>query len=145
MLLIFIIPFCACSSFIDEQVYSVEPELQPYYDMFLTEALNRGYDYYGADVIIKFGDFEDRMGASHQRNDGVKRIEISKPWWDKYKKHPNVYEATFMHEMGHAFLYRDHVSDCNSLMSTGVNCKYENYKHNKAEMLNELFGAEPIE
>lgn len=142
LLLIFSIISC---SFIDDRIYSIDPEFEPYYLMFLDEGEKRGFDYSGRDVIIYFGEMDDRMGNSHQRwSDNVIEITIDPRDWyydisnsADYMKHRN--EVTMMHEFGHAFLNREHIDNCMSVMKTKDICQYIKYQDFREEMLNELF------
>ena len=135
--LIFI--FCCSCSFIDEPIYDVDQQLEPYLLQAYEESLKRGQDYRSADVMVYFDDYNDRLGSSHRRSDGVKRISISKSNWELLTDTQK--SVTFFHEFGHAFLFREHNQGCGSIMSPANKypCKYKNFTENRSEMLDELF------
>ncbi len=87
---------------------TVDAELKPYYDSFITEALSHGYsaDYLKNNATIKFG-YVDAAHAGityYQTN----TIVIDSVYWRNYKNYPNLKEFIMFHELGHLLLKRDH-------------------------------------
>lgn len=136
--LIFLIALLSSCSFIDDPIYSIDPEIEFYYDIFIEEGKNRGVDYSGRDIIMYFGDLDGLFGLHVTRNfDNVIEIVIDRESWDN--NNIIVKQVTVYHELGHALLYRDHNSNCESIMATGLPCKYNYFRNNREEMFDELF------
>jgi hypothetical protein len=124
-------------SFIDETIYSIDPEIDPYYQRFLQEGINRGQDYSNHHTIIYFYGLDVAGRTIKKRSDGVIEIVIDKHTWDI---NPDIIrEVILFHELGHGVLNRDHSDDVNSLMSTNNGDIYRYYKENKKIVLDELF------
>lgn len=147
-LLIFtLLVLTASCSFVDEPIKTIDPELQPYYELFILEGIKRGKDFSGQDIILRFGDIGDAQGSEYYRLfDRVVEITIDRGQWEIGKNTATAFERTqnemvVMHELGHGLLGRKHVEDCFSIMSTNQEfyCKYQNYEDHRELMLDELF------
>lgn len=124
------------SSIMDDPLKVIDPELEPYYQMFLDEAQLRGHDFSRANVEILFKPLEGLNGHASKR-EGYILIEIDPIPWSN--NGPIFKEVLMMHEFGHAFLYREHSDDCSSVMKVLDNCRYTYYENNRTKALDELF------
>ena len=133
--------FSSCFSFIDDRIYSIDSEIEPYYLIFVEEGEKRGIkDYGNYDIMMYFSELDGVHGSSYKNLNHIIEIVIDKSLWDM--KNKNNKEVLIMHELGHGMLGKKHNDDCMSIMIAGLYCKYYNYKDNREAMLNELFGAE---
>lgn len=142
-LLIIALVLSSCS-FIDEPIYSIDQEIEPYYNQFIEEGKKRGQDYSGADVIIYFANLNNLFGLHVTRDfDNVIEIAIDRKSWQDNSDRVNT--VTVFHELGHALLYREHNNECTSIMASETPCKYTKFQQNRTEMLNELFNSVPLD
>lgn len=134
--------FYSCvSPLIDEQIYSVPPELEYYYDSFIQDGKKHGFDYSSTDVVIQFVEFEGGLAGKHaDRYDDIRHIQID---YDIYKLNENdtsVVKWLLYHEFGHALLRLDHKESCNSIMHPYfMFCSTQNFKENEEDMIDQLF------
>jgi hypothetical protein len=80
----------------------VDPEIQPYVDIFLNEAHTRGLAFNTTFVKIYFGTTASRNSAETFMKSNRIVIDRSGPGWTNYP------EALVLHELGHLLLHREH-------------------------------------
>jgi len=139
----------SCYLFRKEPIYAVDPELDQYYMLFLSEGMIRGQNNSHRDVSILFGD----LSSYYKIYPGIQGIAFDCSWsrlevnividekrWAK--KDLISREVIMMHELGHAALGLHHSpdEDCESIMRSDLGCVIVNYKTLRTEMLNKLFG-----
>lgn len=127
---------------------SVDQELWTYFQLFETEAAQRGFeiDLNKFDLLAEIHeiDQEDVAGTCTYSSDNPNEITIDESFWNsasqKYK------EIVVFHELGHCVLGRDHNNNANSsgiclsLMNSGLTgCAIEYTGSNKSIYLDELF------
>ncbi len=138
-----IIAYCfACSP---EQLHSIDPEFDPYVDLFFTEAQKRGFNISRDDFTfsIAFGN-GFRSGVCYTREN---RIVINKNYWHTLSELTKQY--LIFHEMGHCILERPHDNqvlangECKSLMKGDEEneCRFniDNFNIWREYYLDELF------
>ena len=134
--------FCGCiSPFSDERVYSVPDELVYYYNSFVDDAKKYGIDYSNSDIVIQFVDFDGGLAGKHaDRYDHIKHVQIDRDIYNLNKQDTFVIKWLLYHEFGHAFLNRDHVDTCYSIMHPYLMfCSTYNFRFHEREMIEELF------
>ena len=142
--LIIILVLCqSCfSPMIDEQVFSVEEEIIPYYNQFIQDGKSFGVDYSGANVIISFTEHEDNAyGKASFRDDQIARITIDKSLFESISRRNDTTRIKYImyHEFGHAFMRLRHVDDCNSIMYADHGCSWRGFEQNQKPMIRQLF------
>ncbi len=114
---IFLILLSSCKN---KDFYSIEPEFQPYLNVFLEEGKKRGYefDFDKSGLIIRFGHLEgSQIGLCHHQTPLL--IEIDSTYWQSIKGKKNEKELKanlIFHELGHGVLNRHHD---NSVLPSG--------------------------
>lgn len=92
--------------------YSIDNELMPYLETFLTEASNRGLSLEVENLIMEFGQPGAEICGEYQLSSaGQRRIIIAKNaacWLDAPTQNR---EALVFHELGHCLLQRTHRDD----------------------------------
>lgn len=138
-----LIALCSCtSSFIDEPIYSVPEEIEPYYNSFIADGKSYGLDYSYTNVVISFTEHENNeYGLACFRDDQIARITIDRSLFNSIKRKDDTTRIKYIlyHEFGHAFLRKRHVEDCNSIMYAFHGCSWESFKLNQPQMIEELF------
>lgn len=128
-------------SFIDEPIYEVESELEPYLESFIHEANIRGVNINPGDLIIKFeGHLDNGRIGEASRNRNISRVNISKPLWQPLGSISK--EMVMFHELGHLYIDFDHMDDHCCLMST-IPCipnDRSTYNKDRESILDHLFG-----
>lgn len=126
----------------------IAPELQPYFDLFETEAAARGLDYKLDEenlegYLLRISD-DDVLGTCSFNPDRPQRVTIDVTFWRQASDFER--EMVVFHELGHCVLGRDHIDDANangtcvSIMHSGLgNCRLNYNSANKAAYLDELF------
>jgi len=115
--------------------YVVEQELQPYVESFHQEASARGRIILEENLIMIIKDDLGYRGLSLWRS-GQRLIYIDREYYNYHKQEHDVIEFVVFHEMGHAFLGREHTDNYNSIM----NIKRVDYSlSTRKELLDELF------
>lgn len=140
--LLLTILFLGCiSPFSDERVYSIPDELVYYYDLFVQDAQTYGIDYSNADVVVKFVDFNGTYaGKYYPRNDHIKQVHIDRDIYESHKNDTSVIKWLMYHELGHAFLDRNHSWDCNTIMYPYfMLCSNTQFRIKSDQMIEELF------
>jgi len=126
-----------------------DPELIPYFDLFASEAAERGItvDYEASRVEGEIQDINDPavLGQCFRNQDRPRKVIIDETYWAGATELER--EFLIFHELGHCFLDRDHDDRfdedgvCISIMhSTPQACKGELSEENKEAYLDELFG-----
>lgn len=138
-----LIILCSCtSSFIDESIYSVPPEIEPYYNNFISDGKIYGFDYSHTNVIISFVEHENNeYGLASLRNDNIARITIDKSLFNSINRRNDTTRLKYIlyHEFGHAFLRYRHIDDCNSIMYAFQGCALDGFRSNETQMIKQLF------
>jgi len=103
------IPFIGCTN---SHEYDVPSEIQPYVDLFLTEAAIRGhvYDFSKSGLIIEFAELSDSVAGLCHYETPI-RIEIDKSYWTAVGQKQGselLRENLIFHELGHGILGRKH-------------------------------------
>lgn len=141
--IIFLLSLCSCtSSFIDEPIYSVPDEIQPYYDSFIRDGKKHGIDFSHTNVVISFTEHPgDEYGLACIRDDHISRITIDKSLFQSINSRGDTTRLKYIlyHEFGHSFLRRLHVDNCNSIMYAFHGCSWKSFQFNETEMIEELF------
>lgn len=140
---IFLILFCFCSctsSFIDEEVHSVDSRLSYYYESFLTEAKKRNYNFSEHQIVATISDLPtDLMGISYGRSDNIAHISIDTRAYEQLKHDTTHLKVLVYHELGHAFLKLDHIRNCSKIMHPRSQCVADRFEDNQQQMIDELF------
>lgn len=126
----------SCNSSLDQ---AIDPELLPYYQIFIDEGIKRGKDYSNVRIKLEFGKIGEKLGKAKPGSVKINREEFERDGFGFEEYNDYHRELTVIHELGHALLFRTHNNNCRSIMITGERCKYENYQLFRNEMLNELF------
>ena len=133
----------------DDQVeVSIDPEVQPYLDMFIGEAAVRGLEIkieeYALSITIEQIDRANVAGQCTQAEGSYNHIVIDPAYWRGYTELNR--EALVFHELGHCLLDRSHLDDqdeygyCISLMESGAGaCTRVYTAENRDKYLDELF------
>lgn len=141
-----------CDDSLFDTEYTINLQLRPYVDEFYKEALNRNILIDKENLIVKFANMDCCDGKSIKR--GNQRIvQIDRDEWEYRidQGHDFIDSTTnlslgiqeiIFHELGHALLYRNHISSKNYTIMTNdskwSNDFYKNY--NKRQLLiDELF------
>lgn len=141
--IVFIVGILLLSSCKDEDVIS--QNFNPYLDKFVNECAIRGIDYNANNkqIVIEFVKDLRHEPSNNLRVAGLGGSNKDKIYmyfdidsW--HSKSDSDREVLFLHEAGHAFFGYDH--DLNIIMKTNA-VKYDLYKSNRTEMLNEFFGT----
>ena len=143
--ILFVIILASCAK---EYDYSVDSELDLYFEIFEQEGALRGFDINleeeGIGGIIEFIKDNTTVGQCQTSNEGNKRIFIDKAFWSAYDDLEK--EFIVFHELGHCYLGLDHNDEqdsnrnCVSIMQSGVGECSNNYNQNTREAyLDELF------
>ena len=138
--------FSGCEK--DEIVPTIDPELQPYFDLFLEEGSKRGKNIQIEDFQIAASIEEitknSVAGQCTQTEGAMSEVLIDQQYWRGYT--PLQREALIFHELGHCILKRSHLDDkdpdgnCISIMeSGGGNCVFLYNEENRSHYLDELF------
>ena len=93
----------SCYSGMDDDYTYIQPEIRPYYDIFIQEAAKRHVDIDTYGVKISFGPMNDdgQQGVTSHRYREMKIDSASYKW----KNYP---ESLVFHELGHLLLHREH-------------------------------------
>ncbi|GLR19787.1 hypothetical protein [Portibacter lacus] len=147
-LLFFIVLVCV-GSCAKEYGYDVDPEIQPFFDLFEEEAALRGItvdlDAAGIGATIDFIRDNSTVGQCQNSDEGNRRVLVDKSFWADYDYYGK--EFIIFHELGHCYLDRLHENSvltgniCASIMQSGVSGCINAYgEETREEYLNELFG-----
>ena len=126
----------------------VNPELQPYFDLFVEEAAARGIsvDLVEEEIEGYIQNIADRdvIGQCAYNANAPSKVTIDSPYWnrsDDFEK-----EFVVFHELGHCILTRDHLDEsngeghCLSIMHSGLgDCEFTYNSANRDTYLDELF------
>lgn len=129
------------------EVY-IDPEVQPYLDLFIEEAGLRGMEIhieeYALSISIEQIDRENVAGQCTQASGSYNYIIIDPVYWRAYTEMSR--EALLFHELGHCILERGHLDDqdedgfCVSIMeSGGGDCMMVYSETTREKYLDELF------
>ncbi|WP_235298617.1 hypothetical protein [Portibacter marinus] len=139
--------FFACSKEYD--LSSVDPEVQPFFDIFEEEAALRGIivDLALEGIGARIDNIRDfsTVGQCQNTEEGERRILIERSFWSEYDHFGK--EFIIFHELGHCYLDRNHDNAvksgniCESIMQSGVSgCVNAYGAETREEYLDELFG-----
>lgn len=132
----------------EEDVVQTDVELQPYFDIFKSEAEARGFtvDYEAERIEGLIQDIPDAsiQGQCFRNESKPRKVIIDLNYWNNATKADK--EFIIFHELGHCFLNRDHLDEsnpdntCVSIMHSnpGV-CNFNLNEDNREEYLDELF------
>lgn len=142
-ILLLISTLIGCTSLIDEPIFSINEEILPHYYEFIHQGELRGVHVGDRDIIYYLSPELNVIGRFIPRNDGVIEIVLNSTIWDN-NENIQLRELIVFHEMGHAFLGKSHNDDCFSIMNESNLCEIKEYEETRLSILNELFGADPI-
>lgn len=96
----------------DKEHYSVESELSPYLDLFLSEAKTHGFnfDVEKDGLIMKFSDLESPTIGLCTYSDPI-LVEIDRTYWSEVTQYENcedLRQNVVFHELAHGLLNRRH-------------------------------------
>lgn len=133
---------------------NVELALEPYFENFEREALERGYrvDLSTADIsgaIVEIHDEDIAGTCSYSRFATNREIVIDESFWNRANSYYREYIV--FHELGHCYLDRDHLDAClqegiwSSVMRSGTIAGCSDYynRQTREYYLDELFGEAP--
>ena len=130
-----------------EYGYDIDPEIQPFFDIFEAEGAARDMDFdleaLGIGAELNFIRDNSTVGQCQTSDQGNKRIFVDKAFWSDYDFSEK--EFIVFHELGHCFLLRDHDNsvdgrNCASIMQSGLSGCRNNYGPDTREAyLDELF------
>jgi len=135
-LLILVFACFSCNPVVDQVI---DPDLLPYYQIFIDEGIKRGKDLSDFSITLVFGDVGKKLGRAKMGSVKINKAEFNRTGFGFQAYEDYHRELTVLHELGHALLIRLDNNNCNSIMTSGQRCKYENYDTNRSEMLDELF------
>ena len=133
----------------EEQVdVFVDPEVQPYLDLFIDEAALRGLEIriedYALSMTIEQIERANVAGQCTQATGSYNHVIIDPVYWKGYSDEAR--EALVFHELGHCILDRSHLDEqdefgyCVSLMESGSGaCSMVYTLANREKYLDELF------
>ncbi len=132
-----------------EYGYDVDPEVQPFFDLYEKEAEARGItvdlEAEGIGAIVDFIRDNTTVGQCQNSDEGNRRILIDKAFWYDYDNYGK--EFIVFHELGHCHLDRAHDNAtlsgnvCESIMQSGISgCTNAYDEDTREEYLDELFG-----
>lgn len=134
-LIIILITLSSClSPLIDEDISSIDPELQLFYQSFIQAGKLRGEDYSNNQIIIYFDDNMpvNLAGQDVSRMDYVIEIRINNIY-----RNDSILKLILFHELGHGLLKRPHINSY-SIMND-VELPYLDLSNNEQILLDELF------
>lgn len=112
LFLLLIFSSCLLSCKKDKEHYSVDSELNPYLDLFLSEAKSHGFnfDVEKDGLIMKFSDLEDPTIGLCTYSDPI-LVEIDRTYWNdvtQYENCEDLRQNVVFHELSHGLLNRRH-------------------------------------
>jgi hypothetical protein len=145
LLFVFVL-FSSCNKEVPDIV--IQPELEPYFDLFKTEAEKRGiaFDVNVAKITTEMVNITgDNIIAQCTRfQDQPSVIKVDLAYWNTASLTDR--EFYLFHELGHCFLNRSHNNEkdtngnCISIMHSSKDaCKFLYSKLNRDKYLDELF------
>jgi len=138
MMLILLVLVTSCGTENAPAQFEIDERLIPYYELFLSEAADRGRDLViPYSFIIDFNHYIDGSGVTRTHKNGLIEIYIHSTDWYRW----NDYEREYImfHEFSHAILKRGHIKNDMSIMTERLYPSLTNYRTNREEMLQELF------
>ena len=130
----------------------VDQRLWPHFEKFEAAALDRGLrvDLSLANItgeVIPIHENGVAGSCSYGGRQRSKTIEIDSDFWDRASHHYREYIV--FHELGHCYLFRDHLEDClesgiwTSIMRSGTLNKCRDFYNSRTReyYLDELFGT----
>ncbi len=112
LFLLLIFSSCLFSCKKDKEHYSVDSELNPYLDLFLSEAKSHGFnfDVEKDGLIMKFSDLENPTIGLCTYSDPI-LVEIDRTYWNNVTQYENcedLRQNVVFHELSHGLLNRRH-------------------------------------
>lgn len=125
----------------------IDEALQPYFDRFIAEGTNRGYE---IDLTTKkIEGFlldiqeDDVAGQCSYSPTSTRKVNIDINYWENATDLER--EFVVFHELGHCYLEREHSDvrinrNCTSIMHSGTSgCRFNYTTFNRSDYLDELF------
>lgn len=130
-----------CGAVRPESRLEIDPELQPFVDTFVKEALDRGRVLIINNIVVKFGEPNLPKAVGVCVNSLTPVIKIQKSFFDGNDS--SIREVLLFHELGHCILHKNHDTAFvagfpKSIMFPEVISGWH-YEHNRKEYLDELF------
>jgi hypothetical protein len=138
--------FCQKTDIATIQSFTIQAELQPYFNSFAAEALKRGVTVDITQVGGELTDIADAKVAGQCQYSSATghHVLIDLPYWNTATALKR--EFVVFHELGHCLLNRTHLDDanadgtCASIMTSGSGgCKSVYTQLNRSSYLEELF------
>lgn len=134
--------FCLSCNLIDPSNH-VDERLQEFVDIVEYEANIRGVKLKPIKVVLD--DLPDNVQGRYRRSLTEEKIMINKVfYYDNIEAGLDyLIEQTIFHEYGH-YMGRDHTDERYNLMTPGRTILGDNWYNNREQLLNKLFGREPL-
>ena len=126
--------------------FYIDPELQPYFDLFSEEASARGLtvDFEAASIETEFTDLEGNVpGQCAHSEASPNLLRIDPTIWNSYEEWEK--EFLIFHELGHCYLGRSHddakdeAGNCKSIMHSSSSVCTNTFNSDRILLLDELF------